>query len=317
MKGVFLDLNSLDRGDLDLAGLKGSLKKIQFYPTTEPALLEHRIRDAEMIIVNKVNLDATILKQAPRLKLICIVATGTNNVNLQAATEQGIVVTNIRGYANHSVAQHVFALILSLYRSLNQYQYAIRHGDWHRSNIFCLLDYPITDLQGKILGIIGYGELGKSVANLAECLGMNVCVSKHHRNDSGAKFLPLKEVLGKSDIVSLHCPLTVDTHHLIDEEELKLMKKTALLINTARGGIVNEAALAKALQQDWIAGAGIDVLEVEPPDGSSPLTPDTRNLILTPHIAWASQSARQSIVDQLVMIINSYRSGKIINQVND
>jgi len=316
MKGVFLDITSLDRGDLDLNNLRKVLTDWQFYSHTGAEVLNYRLRDAEVVIVNKVILDASALKCATKLKLICIAATGTNNVDLQAASNQGVVVTNIQGYANNSVAQHVFALILCLYRNLNQYQNAITRGDWHRSSIFCLLDYPIMDLQGKTLGIIGYGELGKSVAKLAECLGMKICIAKYHDTDVGKQYVELDEVIRTSDILSLHCPLTDKTRNLIDEGELQQMKQSALLINTARGGIVNEAALAKALQQGWIAGAGIDVLETEPPDGSSPLMSDLKNLVLTPHIAWASQDARQKIVDQLFSIISAYKKDEVINQVN-
>lgn len=317
MKAVFLDIASLDRGDLNLDGLKSALPGLTFYPQTSPQELTQRLANAEVVIVNKVKLTATVLKQAKHLKLICVVATGTNNVDVHSAAELGMIVTNIRGYANQSVAQHVFALILSLYRNLNQYQKAIERGDWHKSEQFCLLDYPVMDLQGKTLGIIGYGELGQTTEKLARCFGMDVCIARHHRTDIGARFVSIEQLIKTSDILSLHCPLTDKTRDLIGEAELQIMKNSALLINTARGGIVNEAALAKALKLGWIAGAGIDVLEVEPPDGSSPLTNEITNLLLTPHIAWASLAARQKIVDQLISIINAYREGHVINQVNN
>jgi len=317
MKGVFLDIDSLNRDDLRMDGLNAHFTELSFYPQTTKQDLEQRLTNAEVVMVNKVILNAAVLKRARKLKLICIVATGTNNVDLTAAAELGIVVTNIRGYANQSVVQHVFSLILSLSRNLNHYQNAIARGDWQKSELFCLLDYPITDLEGKTLGIIGYGALGRSIEKMARCLGLDVCIAQYHDDDHGMPFLPLEQLIKTSDIISLHCPLTDKTRNLIGEAELKKMKNSALLINTARGGIVNEAALAKALELGWIAGAGIDVLEVEPPDGSSPLTSETKNLILTPHIAWASRGARQNIVDQLITIIHAYGQGQIINQVNN
>jgi len=315
MKGVFLDASSLDNGDLVLQSLQQAFSHWQSYPMTSAGEVAQRICDAEVVISNKVRLDDNAMAAAKHLQLICVAATGTNNVDLQAASKRGIRVSNVRAYATGSVVQHVFALILSLMRRLPDYQAAVKAGRWQQSPFFCLLDYPIEDLQGKVLGILGYGELGKAVARVAREFGMQVQVAQRDSNDSRQARVPLVDLLAQADILSLHCPLTDETRGLIGEAELRQMKTSALLINTARGGIVDEAALATALREGRIAGAGIDVLHSEPPDGRCPLLADVPNLILTPHIAWASRTARQQLVDQLVQIIVAWQRGEQHNRV--
>lgn len=315
MKGVFLDLASVNNDDLNLVELKAVLDEWDFYPHTRASEVAGRLQDAEVVISNKVVLSRDVLAAADRLKLICVAATGTNNVDLDAARELEITVTNVRAYGTASVVQHVFALMLSLQRRIPAYQQAIKQGRWQRSDFFCLLDFPIEELTDKVLGIIGYGELGQAVAKTASCFGMQVQIAQRDKQDTRPERVPLELLLAEADVLSLHCPLTEDNRGMIGEKQLRLMKPNAILVNAARGGLVNEAALAKALQQGWIAGAGVDVLEIEPPDGTSPLLADIPNLILTPHIAWASRSARQRLLNQLVDIISKYRTGTIRNRI--
>lgn len=317
MHGVFLDLRSLDQGDLDLSALRATLPQWHFYDNTAPAEVAARIAEADVVVSNKVILNETLLAGAPKLKLIAIAATGTNNVDLVTAERLGISVCNIRRYATPSVVQHVFALLLDLSRNLGQYRQAVQAGRWQQSEQFCLLDYPIRELGGLTLGIIGYGELGSAVAELAEkAFGMSVLIAQRPGGMPHPHRLPLTDLLPQVDVLSLHCPLTEQTHNLIGREELALMKADALLINTARGGIIDEQALAKALREGRLGGAGIDVLETEPPLADSPLLAgDIPNLILTPHIAWASREARQRLTEQLADNIRGFLNGTPQNLV--
>jgi len=314
MKAVFLDLKSLD--DLDLGGLANACDSLDSYLMTEPDQVRKRIADAELVLVNKVVLSRDILESANRLKLICVVATGTNNVDLQAAEALGIAVVNCRNYGTQSVVQHVLSMILALHTRLIDYQQAVRRGDWQKAPQFCLLDYPIRELAGKTLGIVGYGDLGRAVANVATALGMKVVVAERQGQVCRAGRTPFEEVLATADVLTLHCPLSDETHHLIDAQALQSMKKDAFVINVARGGIVDEAALAQALREGQIAGAAADVLSVEPPaEGNPLLANDLENLIVTPHCAWGSYEARQTIVDQAVENIMAFKAGGRLRRV--
>ena len=317
MPGVFLDRDSLDRHDLDLSLLQATLPEWRIYGTTAADETAARIANAEVVVSNKVLLDEAVLAQAPRLKLIAIAATGTNNVDLEAAARRGISVCNIRAYATPSVVQHVFALLLSLTRRLDDYQQAVRHGRWQQSDQFCLLDYPIRELGGLTLGIVGYGELGRAVAEVADkAFGMRILIAQRPGAPARPGRIGLHELLPQVDVLSLHCPLTETTRRLIGAAELALMKPGALLINTARGGLVDEPALAAALRESRLGGAGIDVLETEPPTTESPLlSGDIPNLIVTPHIAWASREARQRLADQLAENIRAFFAGTPQNLV--
>lgn len=315
MKGVFLDLASLDNDDLNLQAFLAALEDWELYPSTAASEVAERLQGAEVVVSNKVVLSREVLARADRLRLICVAATGTNNIDLETARERGIIVTNVRAYGTASVVQHVFALILSLARRVPAYQQAIHQGRWQQSKFFCLLDYPIEEIGGKVLGIVGYGELGQAVAKTAACFDMQVRIAQRDADDRRSDRVPLNDLLAEADVVSLHCPLTPANRGMIGETQLKQMKSSTILINAARGGLVDEAALATALREGWIAGAGIDVLEVEPPDGTSPLLADIPNLILTPHIAWASRTARQRLLDQLVAIIRDFRQGTIRNRI--
>lgn len=315
--GVFLDLASLHDSDLDLSALRGLLDDWREYPATAPQERLAHIGDAEVVVLNKVVLDREVLRAAPRLRLVCVTATGTNNIDLAAAEERGIVVSNVRGYATDSVAQHVMAVILAHHTRLFQYHAAVRRGDWSRAGQFCLLDYPVRELRGMTLGIVGFGELGQGVARLAEAFGMRVRVAQRPGGeDRRPGRVPLELLLAESDVVSLHVPLTPETEGLIDARRLALMQPHALLVNTARGAVVDNAALADALRRGLIGGAAIDVLDREPPPLDHPLlADDIPNLILTPHTAWAGRQARQNVVDQTVANIRAWLEGRPRNRV--
>ncbi|MGB8483837.1 MAG: 2-hydroxyacid dehydrogenase [Acinetobacter bohemicus] len=317
MKAVFLDYESLDQHDLDLSALEASFDTLSLYPSTSPAQLLERVQHADVIISNKVIVDAATIQQCLNLKLILISATGTNNIDLIQARAQGIVVCNCQGYGTSAVAQHTLTLMLALATSLLQYDRAVQQGQWNKSPIFCLLDFPIVELEGKTLGILGYGELGQAVAKLAEAFGMKVLVGSLPNRPSDSSRIPFTELLAQVDFLSLHCPLTEDTRDLIDAKAFDAMKPSAFLINCARGGIVNEQALADALTQGKIAGAATDVLTVEPPkEGNVLLDPHLPNLIVTPHSAWGSVDARQRIVQQMVDNVEAFKAGQPIRQVN-
>jgi glycerate dehydrogenase len=299
-RAVFLDHASLDLGDLDLAPLRQVFGELTLHDASASEQAAERLQGAQVAISNKVRLDAATLAACPELRLILVSATGTNNIDLAAAREHGIVVANCQGYGTASVAQHCLMLLLALATRLPDYQAAIRDGAWQRSSQFCLLDFPIIELEGKTLGLLGHGELGGAVARLAEALGMRVLLGALPDRPARTDRLPLAELLPQVDALSLHCPLTEQTRHLIGAAELALMKPQALLINTARGGLVDEQALADALRAGQLGGAACDVLSEEPPRHGNPLlAPDIPRLIITPHNAWGSREARQRIVAQL------------------
>jgi glycerate dehydrogenase len=314
--GVFLDSGSLGQGDIDLSGIEATLPRWSFHDATAPAEVAERICDAEVVITNKVVLGAEQFAAAGHLRLVCVSATGVDNVDLSAASRRNITVCNVTAYATPSVVQHVFALMFALAIRLPDYHAAVRAGRWQQSRHFALLDYPFAELAGRTLGIVGYGELGRAVAAAAKCFGMDVVIAARPGTAPKPGRVALDELLGRIDVLSLHCPLTDATRGLIGTRELARMKPGALLINAARGGIVDEAALAAALRSGVIGGAGVDVLESEPPhQGSSLLAPDIPNLIVTPHIAWASRESRQRLVDGLRDNIEAFIAGRPRNVV--
>ena len=316
MNGVMLDAQSIDRGDMDFSSLKSIVPEWQFYDFTGDKDVMGRIQDAEFIITNKVKINKQHLSQANNLKLICVAATGTNNVDLQAARDLGIPVANVTNYATPSVTQHVFCLMLSLFIRIEEYRQAVNDHRWQSSPFFCLLDYPISELAGKTLGIIGYGVLGKAVAALGEAFGMKVLIAARRGEPPAEDRTSFNQVLEQSDVISLHCPLTDDTRNLIDRDELALMKQSAVIINAARGGIINEQALADALKAGQIAGAGVDVLSEEPPvNGNVLLDLNIPNLIVTPHIAWASVESRQRAINEIALNIDAFLKGEKRNRV--
>ena len=317
MKAVFLDYASLDQNDLDFSELHAVFENLTLYPaSTEEQVLE-RIQEADVVITNKVRISAEVIQQLPQLKLILISATGTNNVDLVQTKKSGIVVCNCQAYGTSAVAQHTLMLMLALSTSVIQYHQAVQKGEWQKAQQFCLLDFPIVELTGKTLGIIGYGELGQAVAQLAKAFGMQIMVGALPNRPQHEGRVQLDELLSQADYVSLHCPLTDETKDLIDAKAFDRMKSSAFLINCARGGIVNEQALADALIHKKIAGAATDVLTVEPPkQGNVLLDANIPNLIITPHSAWGSVDARQRIVQQLMENVMAFQNGQPIRQVN-
>ena len=287
------------------------------YPATAPDEVVERLRGATIAISNKVPLRAPALAQLPDLKMIAVAATGTDNVDLAACRERGIVVANIRDYSLVSVPEHCFTLMLAVRRNLRAYVADVEDGRWEASTRFCLLDHPIGDLAGSRLGIVGFGALGRRVAAIGRAFGMEIAATARSPiADPDVLALPLEELLATSDVVSLHLPLTEQSRHFIGARELASMKKSAILINTARGGLVDEAALAQALANGTIAGAGFDVLSKEPPVPDNPLLGlRLPNFVLTPHVAWASGGAMQTLADMLVDNLEAWAAGKPINVV--
>jgi glycerate dehydrogenase len=278
------------------------------YAESEQAQLVERLRGATVLIANKLSVGEAELAELPDLKLIAVAATGVDRIDLAACRRRGVAVANVRGYAVHSVAEHVLMLALALRRNLLGYVEDVRRGLWSESKQFCLLTHPIRDLHESTLGVVGYGALGRATAELARRVGMRVLVGERKGADVVREGrTEFDELLRASDVVTLHAPLSGETRHLVGGRELKLMKGGALLINCARGGVVDEAALARALREGWIAGAGVDVLSNEPPrEGNPLLADDIPNLIVTPHVAWASREAMQALADQLVDNIEAH-----------
>jgi glycerate dehydrogenase len=314
---VFLDAESLGKG-FSLSTLNDLPLHWTFYPATSPIDVVARIETATIVVTNKVRLNKEILKQAPNLKLICVSATGYDNIDLEAAKSLGIPICNIPAYSTSSVIQLTWALILALFNNLIAYAEATRKGLWQKSPQFCMLDYPITEVEGKILGIVGYGNIGKGVARCALAFGMQILIAQHtdpSRAMPGA--LPLEELLQKVDVVTFHLPLTSKTRNLVAAKELSLMKPYSFLVNVSRGGIVNEPDLAMALERGRLAGAALDVLSSEPPPENHPLLQKKLpNLILTPHIGWGSLESRLRLLRILKENISSFLNGKPQNKVN-
>lgn len=285
---------------------------------TTPEQVVERARDAHVVITNKVPIDAEAIVRLPNLSLIAVAATGVDRIDVEACRHRGIVVSNIRGYAVHAVPEHTFALIFGLRRNLFGYREAVIGGRWQEAEQFCFFDYPIDDLHGSRLGIIGAGAIGRRVAELARAFGMDpLFAARKDGGGLGGHYTPWEEVLATSDIVTLHCPLQPATRNLIAMAEFRAMARRPLLINTARGGLVDEEDLVAALDQGLIAGAGLDVAREEPPTADSPLTRvlNRPNVILTPHIAWASRAAMQALADQLVDNIEAFAAGRPANAV--
>lgn len=308
---------------LDRASLLAELRIPAFdhawveLPACEPDQVADQLWRASIAITNKALITRAVLDASPKLKLIAVAATGTNNVDLDACRERGIAVCNIRGYAQHTVPEHVFMLLLALRRNLLAWRASLQQGAWQKAQQFCLFDHEIHDLYGSTLGLIGYGNVGAGVERLAQAFGMRVLIAEH----KGATAIrpgrvAFDEVLAQADQISLHTPLTDTTRNLIGAREFGLMKRSAMLINTARGGVVDEAALLSALKTRRIAGAGCDVLSVEPPAaGNALLDLNLPNFLLTPHVAWSSREAMQALGDQLIDNIEAFVRGEARNRV--
>jgi glycerate dehydrogenase len=287
---------------------------------TAPTQVVERLAGATIAITNKVAINAAAVDALPELKMVAVSATGTNNVDIEACRAHGIVVSNIRGYAEHTVPEHAMALLLALSRNLVAWRETLLDGGWQRAEQFCLFDHPIRDLHGATLGLIGSGTLGNGVARLAEAFGMRVLRAEHKgMTVVRPGYTAFADVLAEADAISLHCPLTPETKNLIGEAELRAMKPSALLINTARGGIVDELALIRALKEGWIAGAGFDAISTEPPPDYHPMVDPALlalpNFLLTPHVAWSSRPAMQTLADQLIDNIEAFVAGMPKNRV--
>lgn len=321
MKIVVLDGYTLNPGDLDWQPLQ-ALGECTFYPRTASHQVVERAQGAEIVVTNKVVLGAEQFAALPQLRYVGVSATGTNVVDLDAAREHGVVVTNVPAYSTMSVAQQVFALLLELTTQVGHHNRRVQQGAWCESADFCFRDTPLVELDGLTLGLVGFGNIGQAVARIAQSFGMNVLVyarhpERHKQLQGGRGPVPveLDGLFAMSDVVSLHCPLTEETAGLVDERRLAMMKPGTFLINTARGPLLDECAVAAALHSGRLAGAGLDVLSQEPPNADNPLL-TAPNCIITPHIAWATSAARQRLLTTVVNNIAAFQGGRPINQVN-
>lgn len=308
----------LDRGTLPVPIRMPALPLVwQEHEATAPEQVAARLAGAEVAISNKAPLRAPTLAQLPQLKLIAISATGTNNVDLDYCREHGIAVCNVRGYSTHSVAEHAFALLLALRRNIHRYHADVLGGAWQQATHFVLHNHRLDDLDGSTLGIVGVGDIGHAVARIADAMGMRVLQAERRgAGEVRAGRVLFEQVLAESDVVTLHCPLTAETANLIGEAELGRMKRTSILLNLARGGLVDESALARALREGRIAGAGVDVLTTEPPRNGNPLLEVAgANCIVTPHVAWASQQAMARLAEEVVRNIEAFYRGETRNRV--
>jgi glycerate dehydrogenase len=311
MRAIFLDYATVSfNGDLDPAALRRAMSDLELRDHTAQEAVADAAHGAAAILVNKLRITREVIEGAPALELIALAATGTNNVDLDAARERGVAVCNLRDYCTASVVQHVFGVLLLLTHRLREYDALVRAGAWQRGEQFCLLDYPIRELTGRKLGIVGYGTLGRGVARAAEAFGLEVLVANRPGGERVPGRTDLDEILPQVDVLSLHCPLSPATAGLIGARELALMQPDAVLLNTARGGLIDSQALADALRAGRLGGAAIDVLPQEPPVAGNPLLAgDIPNLIVTPHIAWAAREARQRCLDEMAANVEDFRRG--------
>ena len=316
LTAVFLDADTVRPDELDMSELENVAASLTLYGKTSSEQLMAHTEEAACVITNKVKLDRRFFDSRPGVRLVCIVATGTNNVDLTAAEKHGVTVVNCRGYSTGSVAQHTLMLILTLLRSGASYHRQVQQGDWSRSEIFCLLNDSIRETQGLTLGIVGYGDIGQEVQRLGEAFGMKTLISERIDSEPRKGRVAFEQVLAQSDILTLHCPLTEQTRELMNAGRLSAMKPDALLVNTARGELIDETALIKALTDGPLGGAALDVLSEEPPPRDHPLlAAELPNLIVTPHTAWASRKARQEAVQQTAENIRSWLDGQAIRRV--
>jgi glycerate dehydrogenase len=316
-KAVFLDFATVSNGDLDMSALRRVLPDVVLHDVTPNADIPARIAGAHIVLTNKLYISRALIEANPQLRFVGVSATGTNNVDLEAAREHTVAVCNVRDYCSRSVMQHVLAVILAHTHRVREFSRVAVDGTWSRTPQFTMLNYPIRELAGRVLGIVGYGALGRAVAQGAQAaLDMRVMIAGRPGQPAAPGRVELDVLLREADVLSLHCPLTPDTANLISTRELGLMKRDALLVNTARGGLIDSAALVEALRNGTIGGAAIDVLPQEPPlDGNPLVDPSIPNLILTPHIAWAAKEARQRCLDQVAANIADFLKGGTRNRV--
>lgn len=317
MKIVVLDGYAMNSGDLSWENLK-KLGEVSIYDRTLESEVVERISDSEIVITNKVIIGKEVFEKCKNIKYVGVTATGYNVVDTNLAKELGVTVTNVPAYSTDSVAQLVFSFILEHCQNVSKYTESVKSGDWVNSKDFSYQKFPIIELAGKSLGIIGFGAIGKKVAEIGNAFGMNVLVntrSPSKTDEINVNFVSKEEIFKNSDFLTLHCPLNEETDELVNEKTLNLMKKSAILINTGRGGLVNEKDLANALNLEKIAGAGLDVLSTEPPKEDNPLL-NAKNTYITPHVAWASYEARKRLMDVTINNVKSFIDGNPINVVN-
>ncbi|ETZ24177.1 D-2-hydroxyacid dehydrogenase [Pedobacter sp. V48] len=318
MKIVILDGYTLNPGDLSWGGLK-QFGEVTLYDRTPADKVVERSKGADVIFTNKTPVNAVALNSLPDLKYIGVLATGYNIVDTAVAREKGITVSNVPGYGTPSVVQLTFGLLLELCLHVQRHSDAVVSGRWASAPDFCFWDYPLVELTGKTMGIIGFGHIGRQVADVATAFGMKVVGTSRNRTDqshrSNFKWVEIPELLEQSDVVSIHCPLTPETKGLINKENLQRMKSSAFLLNTSRGPVIIEEDLAEALNNSKIAGAGLDVLSVEPPTKDNPLI-GAKNCIITPHIAWATKEARARLMEITIGNLSAYKNGNPVNVVN-
>lgn len=315
MRIAILDARTANPGDLSFAGLE-ALGSVVVYPYSEPSEVVARARAADVVITNKAVLDEKVLAELPELRLISVCATGTNVVDLDAASARGVVVCNVPGYSTASVAQHTLALVLELTQAVGKHSAGAKAGRWSASQDFSYWEQELVELEGRVIGIVGFGAIGKRVAAIAQALGMQVLV--HTRTPlphACVEFTDLDSLFERSDVVTLHCPLSEDTRHLVNATRLARMKPDAYLINTSRGPLVDEAALADALERKLIRGAAVDVLSREPPDPENPLL-KAPGCLVTPHIAWATRASRKRLLETTTENVRAFLQGHPINVVN-
>lgn len=317
MRSVFLDFGTVSHGDLDPSCLTAALPGLVLHEYTPQEQVAERIAGCEVVLLNKCRVTRSMMADNPQLRLIALTATGVDNVDVAAARQAGIAVTNLRDYCTPSVVQHVFALLLALTHHVEDYDHFVVSGEWGRSGQFSVFPFPIRELRGRMMGIVGYGALGRGVARVAEAFGMQVRVANRPGGTPVEGRVDLAELLPTADVLSLHCPLTPATRGLVGERQLAGMKPDAVIINTARGALIDAVALAAALRAGRLGGAGIDVLEREPPvDGNPLLTGDIPNLIVTPHVAWAARESRQRCLDELATNVRVFLAGERRNRVD-
>ena len=318
MKAVFLDFATLGSDGLDVSPLQNIVPDLTLFEDTPADKVLQRIADTEVVFANKVRLTREIIESSPKIRFVGLTATGIDNVDIDAAVENGIAVCNIRGYCTQSIVEHVFAVLLNLSHNIGRYNRSVQDGDWQQAANFCMLNYPIRELSAMTIGIVGHGTLGSAVADMARHFNMNVLIARRQGQDPepGDGRLDKREILQQCDVLSLHCPLTDDNQGFIGAAEFELMKPNAILINTARGGLVDSAALVDALTSGRIAAAAIDVLSNEPPvDGDPLLDYAGENLIMTPHIAWGTEQARQNAINELAENLIAFSEGKHRNRI--
>lgn len=316
LKICVLDTNTVTKGDVSLAPLE-QFGEVTYHDMLPPDEVIKAIGHSEVVICNKTHITAEIIAACPNLKFITLFATGYNNIDIVAAAKRGIVVSNTPDYSTDSVAQHTFALILELAENLSKYSASVMRGDWVKSKKFCYFSYPFRELAGKTLGIIGFGTIGRAVAKIAQSFNMRVVANaRTPKTAEGVEFLSREEVIRQADFLTLHCPLNEGTKGLINRETLALMKPTAYLINTARGGVVEEEPLCEALHNGTIAGAAIDVLDQEPMRNEHPYL-KAPNIIITPHVAWAAVESRTRLIGRVADNIAAFQKGEPINVVNN